>query len=451
MSGFWGRKAIVVGAGMGGLAAASALTGHFEQVLVLERDALPLAPMPRAGTPQARHTHVLLGGGQRALADLLPGLEEDLERAGAVRFRIAADLRFEPPGIGYTPFPSRDFGWSAIGMSRPLIEFAVRKRLERDGRVEVRERCRVRDIVTTPDGAAASAVRYESSDGKCQMLPADLVIDATGRGVLTLDLLRSIGWRAPEKTTIGVDIAYSTAVFAIPDDAPDDWRCVVTLPDAPRSSRLAVLFPNEGNRWIVSVGGAHGDKPPAELDELLDYLRRLRTPTIYNAIKNAKPVGEIARYGITASEWRHFERLEHLPRGVLPVADAICRYNPVYGQGMSVAALEACVLRRLLGTRALQREGLGALAPAFFAEVEALIDTAWEAAAVPDLVLPETTGQRPADFEDRLRFRLALTRLAVKDLETHRLMVEVQHLLKLQSALRDPELLQRVHAVMAET
>src|SRR5215472_13821102 len=144
MSELWGRRAIVVGAGMGGLTAANTLAGHFEQTLVLERHVLPSAPAPRTGTPQARHTHVLLGGGQRALADLLPGLEQDLERAGAVRFRIAADIRFESPGTGYIPLPSRDFGWNAIGMSRPLIEFAVRKRLERDGRVEVRERCRVR-------------------------------------------------------------------------------------------------------------------------------------------------------------------------------------------------------------------------------------------------------------------------------------------------------------------
>jgi hypothetical protein len=210
------------------------------------------------------------------------------------------------------------------------------------------------------------------------------------------------------------------------------------------------LFPTEGNRWIVSVGGAHVDKPPASLDELLAFLRGLRTPTIYNAIKNAKPVGEIARYGLAASEWRHFERLEHLPCGLLPVADAICRYNPVYGQGMSVAALEARILRQLLGTPDVQCKGLAALAPAFSAEAEPLIDTAWQAAAVPDLVLSETTGQRPADFEDRLRFRLALTRLAVKEPVTHRLMVEVQHLLKLQSVFRDPELLRRVRAVMAE-
>lgn len=448
MSGSWGQRAIVVGAGIGGLAAARALAGHFEHVLVLERDALPTAPAPRAGTPQARHTHVLLGGGQRALGHLFPGLEEDLERAGAVRFRVASDVRTEPPG--YDRLPARDFGWDAIGMSRPLIEFTVRKRLERCANVELRERCRVREIVTTPDGAAVRAVGCEAADGTRETLPAELVVDATGRGALTLGLLGSIGWRLPEQTTIGVDLSYSTVVFAIPEDAPADWRCVVTLSDAPRSSRLAVLFPREGNCWSVSVGGAHGDKPPGSLDALLDYVQGLRTPTIYNAIKRARPVSDIARHGLQASEWRHFERLDRLPRGLLPVADAICRYNPVYGQGMSVAAQEACLLNDLLGRPALQRDGLAALAPVFLAQAEALIDTAWEAAAVPDLLLPETTGERPADFKERLMFRRALTRLAADDPEVHRLIIEVQHLMRPRSALRDPALVRRARAVMEE-
>jgi 2-polyprenyl-6-methoxyphenol hydroxylase-like FAD-dependent oxidoreductase len=446
MSGSWGRRAVVVGAGMGGLAAARALAAHFEHVLVLEWDALPTSPAPRAGTPQARHTHMLLGGGQRALGHLFPDLEEDLERAGAVRFRVAADIRFEPPG--HDRFPSRDFGWDAIGMSRPLIEFAVRKRLERHGNVELRERCRVREIVATPDGAAVRAIGCETADGRRETLPAGLVVDATGRGALTLGLLRSIGWPLPEQTTIGVDLAYSTAIFAIPEDAPADWRCVVTLPEAPRSSRLAVLFPREGNCWSVSVGGAHGDKPPGRLDELPAYVQGLWTPTVYNAIRHAKPLTDIARHGLHASEWRHFERLERLPRGLLPVADAICRYNPVHGQGMSVAAQEACLLHDLLGTPALRRDGLATLAPAFFAQAEALIGTAWEAAAVPDLLLPETTGERPADFQERILFRRALTRLAADDPEVHRLTLEVQHLMRPRSALRDPALMRRARAVM---
>ena len=225
---------------------------------------------------------------------------------------------------------------------------------------------------------------------------------------------------------------------------------MVTLPQAPRSSRLAVLFPREGNCWNVSVGGAHGDKPPGRLDDLLAYVQALSTPTIHDAIRRAEPVSEVVRHGMAASEWRHFERLDRLPRGLLPMADAICRFNPIYGQGMSVAAQEACLLHRLLATPALRREGLAALAPAFFAEAEAVIATAWEAAAIPDLALPETTGPRPANLADILKFRQGLTRLAAEDPAVHRLMVEVQHLIKPRSLLRAPELMRRVQAMMME-
>ena len=143
---------------------------------------------------------------------------------------------------------------------------------------------------------------------------------------------------------------------------------------------------------------------------------------------------------------RHFERLDVFPRGLLPIGDAICRFNPVYGQGMSVAALEACLLQRLLEG---DSNPIAGLAPAFFAEVQTLIETPWSV-AILDFVFPDTRGQRPADFETTLKFGIALTRLAAEDPDVHKLTVEVQHLLRTRSVYRDPALVQRVLAKMAE-
>ena len=443
-----GRQAVVVGAGMSGLTAARSLADRFEHVLVLERDILPADTTHRAGTPQARHLHALLGGGQRALGDLFPGFELDLARAGAVPNRVGRDIRVERPG--YDPFPQRDLGWLGYSMSRPLIELTARRRVEQHANITLRERCRAQGFVATPDGATVTAVRCESLNGREETQPADLVVDASGRGSLTMDLLESIGRPLPEETVIGIDIAYSTAVFAIPDEAPPDWKGVMTFPQAPQSSRGALMVPIENGRWILSVGGAHGDTPPGDGDGFLSYVRQLRTPTVYNAIKHAKRLGEIARFGFPASVWRHFERLEAFPRGLLPVGDAICRFNPVYGQGMSVAAQEACLLHRLLETRAAERDPLAGLAPTFFAEAQALLETPWAMAASMDLVYPETRGQRPPDFENRLNFGRALTRLAASDPGVHKLTIEVQHLLKPRSVYRDPELVRRVMEVMAE-
>jgi len=432
---------------MGGLTAAGALADHFEQVIVLERDTLPHDAAHRAGTPQGKHVHALLGGGQRALGDLFPGFEQTLAQAGAVPLRVGLDTRVERPGFG--PFPKHDHGWITYSMSRALIELVVRQHVERRANITVRQRCRAHEILATPDGVAVTAVRCEDVDGLSETLPADLIVDASGRGALTLASLESIGRPLPEETTIGVDVGYATGVFAIPDDSPTDWKGVFTFGQAP-DSRGALMLPLEGDRWILTVGGRHGDRPPGDSDGFLSYARELRTPTVYDAIKHAKRLGEIARFGFPASVRRHFERLEAFPRGLLPFGDAICRFNPIYGQGMSVAAQEACLLHRLLETRAEEDDPLAGLATTFFAEAQALIDGPWAMAAVPDFIHPETRGQRPADFEITLKFGLALTRLASRDPAIHKLTLEVQHLLKPRSVYRDPALVQRVLAVMAE-
>src|SRR3954447_7237484 len=185
-----GKQALVIGAGMGGLTAAGALADHFDQVLVLERDTLPTEAAHRAGTPQARHVHGLLLSGQRALNELFPGFEHDLARAGAVPLRAGLDVRVERPG--YDPFPQRDLGWSGYAASRPTIERAVRQRVESRATITLRQRCRVKEVLAPPDGAAVTGVRYENDSGVSETIEADLVIDASGRGGPTLALLQSI-------------------------------------------------------------------------------------------------------------------------------------------------------------------------------------------------------------------------------------------------------------------
>jgi 2-polyprenyl-6-methoxyphenol hydroxylase-like FAD-dependent oxidoreductase len=443
-----GKQALIVGAGMGGLTAARVLADYFERVLVLERDALPGHAQDRAGTPQGKHVHALLAGGQRALEDLFPGFEHDLVQTGAVPLRVGLDVRAERPG--YDPFPQRDLGWYAYAQSRAQLEFRVRQRVGAYANIVFCPRCHVQELVARGDGTAVTGVRCMKVNGKSETLAADLSIDASGRGTLTLGLLESIGHALPEATTIGVDLAYATAVFAIPEDAPPDWKGVFSFPQAPQSSRGALLLPLEGERWIVTIAGRHGEKPSGDGDRFMTYAQQLRTPTIYNAIKHAKRLGEIARFRFPASEYRHYERLEAFPRGLLPLGDAWCRFNPVYGQGMSVAAQEARALGQLLATRSAACDPLQGLAPAFFAEASALIEAPWAMAAIPDFVYPDTRGERPADLEEALKVGRARNKLAACDPAVHKLMAEVQHLLKPPSVYQDPELMQRVRTVMAE-
>jgi 2-polyprenyl-6-methoxyphenol hydroxylase-like FAD-dependent oxidoreductase len=442
-----GSHAVVVGAGMGGLSAARVLADHFEHVVVLERDTLPLDASHRNGIPQGRHTHALLAGGQQALGDLFPGFEEDLIDAGAVPVETGLHLRLERPGLD--PLQPRDLGLVVCAMSRPLIELTVRQRVNHYDNITIRERCRVQDLVASPDGATVTAVRFENSEGRSETLSTDLVVEASGRGYLTNSVLESLGRAPPEETTIGVDITYATAIFAIPDDPPTDWKAVLTFDAPEKGGAVAVLAPLERNRWIVTLIGHHGEKPPGDRDGFLAYAKRLRTPTIYDAIKKAEQLGDVVRFGFPASFRRHFDRLEVFPRGLLPFGDAICRFNPVYGQGMSVAAQEARLLHELLDRSAAEPDPLAGLAPAFFAEAATLIETPWALAATPDLAHPKTEGQRPEDLDQALEFTEGLFQLASQDAAVHKLLYEVLHLLKPQSVLRDPDLVDRVKATTA--
>ena len=448
MSTFIGKRAIVIGAGMSGLGAARALADHFEQVTVLERDTLPADPLPRSGVPQSWHLHGLLGGGQHAFSELFPGFTADLAQAGGVPVRVGLDFLMEIPG--YDPFPRRDLGWVIHAMSRPLVEQTVRRCVERHANITLRMGCRALEIAGAPGDFQASTVRYETEERRQETLAADLIVDASARGLLTLAFLESLGGPIPEETRIEVDEGIASALFAVSDAFSSDWNGVFMIPAAQETSRGGIMMRVDGNRWMVTLFGRQGEWPPGEGKKFLDYAQSLRTSTIYNTIKNAKPLRDIVRFGFTESLWRHFERLDSFPRGLLPIGDAFCRFNPMYGQGMSVAAMEANLLRRILHARAAEQDPLAGLAQAFFAEAKFLIETPWAMSVVPDFIYPETKGDRPADLESILRFQGAVTRIAAHDPAVHKLMVEVQHLLKPRSVYRAPALVERVEAEMAE-
>ncbi len=445
---FIGKQAVVIGAGMGGLAAAAALANHFEHVTVLERGELPVHPKSRTGTPQDRHLHALLAGGLRAVDALLPGIGEDLRRAGGVQVEAGRDVRYEFPDCDPMPRPDRDY--EIYLMTRPLLEFTVRQRVVQKNNVTFRQNCRVFEILPANDGGAAAGVRYETDGDVQHRLAADLVVDASSSGALTRAFLRAIGRPLPEETVIGVDIGYATATYVFPPGAVPSWQAAVTFPVASESGRAGYLVRTEGNRWILALSGRHDDKPPAEPDAVLDYIRNLRTPTLYNAIRQAKREGEILRFGLQQSVWRHFDRLGPFPRGLLSIGDAICRFNPVYGQGMSVASQEAQLLNDMLRQRADEADPLDGLGEAFFAAIQPLIRAPWDMSAVPDFAYPDTSGERPADFEDAMAFTSGLYRLAFRDPVIRRLIMEVQHLLRPPSILQDPALVQRVKEELAK-
>jgi 2-polyprenyl-6-methoxyphenol hydroxylase-like FAD-dependent oxidoreductase len=443
-----GQRAVVIGAGMGGLAAAGALAKYFERVELLERDRLTASAGSRSGTPQDRHPHGLLAGGLRALDQIFPGFKRDLAAAGAVPVSFMRDVQFERPDVGV--LPKRDFGISVLCATRPLIELVLRRRAEAVANVTLRLASRVIGIVPAAGDAGVRGVQFVNGSGRFETLDADLVVDASGRGAPTLTLLDALCWDRPQMTEIGVDITYATAVVEIPRNAATEWKAVLTLPDPPHLALHSVLVPTEDGRWIIAIADHSATTWIETWDAFLEASRSLITQTVYNALRYAEPPEGIRHYRFPVSTWKHFERLPRLPRGVLPVADAFCRFNPIHGQGMSSAAKQALLLQDVLDRAAADTDPISALQTGFMAEVASVLETPWIMSTSADLTFPQTRGQRPDNFAEAREFEAALFRAAVADPVVHRAMLEVAQLLQPHQRLHEPDIVRRIEAVPAK-
>ncbi len=443
-----GRQAIVIGAGIGGLSAAGALAKYFERVDILERDRLTASAGSRSGTPQDRHPHGLLAGGLCALDRIFPDFKRDLAAAGAVPVTFARDVQFERPDVGV--LPKRDFGISVLCATRPLIELVLRRRAEAIANITLRPASRVIGIVPAAGGAGARGVQFVNGSGYFETLDADLVVDASGRGAPTLTLLDALCWDRPQMTEIGVDISYATASVEIPSNATTEWKAVLTRPDPPYVALHAIILPTEDGRWITTIADHNATEWIETWDAFLEASRSLITPTLYNALRYARPPGGIRHYRFPVSTWKHFERLPRLPRGVLPVADAFCRFNPIHGQGMSSAAKQAHLLEDVLSRAAADPDPIAAVQAGFMAEAASVLETPWIMSTSDDLAFPQTRGERPDNFAEAREFEAALFRAAVADPVVHRAAIEVAQLLQPHQRLREPDIMRRIEAGLAK-
>lgn len=381
-------RAIVIGGSMGGLLAARALADFFEQVTIVERDSLPPMGEQRKGVPQGRHTHALLPRGSQVLEGLFPGLTDDLVRMGVPQ-STPADFRWFDGG-GYHCRFGHD-GGAGLLVSRPLLEGYVRRRLLALPNVTIIEQCDALGLMLSESGERVTGVRIlrRAAGSAEEVLEADIVVDAAGRGSRAAAWLEELGYPRPEEEQVTVRFGYMTRLYRRrPDDL--EGAKVVVIGATPETKRAGVMLAQEGDRWTLSLAGFAGDYPPADEEGFLAFARSLPAPDIYEVIKNAEPLSDFVPYRFPASLRRRYERLARFPEGFLLFGDSICSFNPIYGQGMTVAALEALDLQRTLA------EGREGLARRFFRRAAKTIDTPWQIAVGNDLRFPEVEGERTA-------------------------------------------------------
>ncbi len=381
-----GANAVVIGASMAGLLAARALADHFQTVTIVERDALPPTTGSRKGVPQDRHVHVLLERGRRVMERFLPGLSEDLTSLGACNIEDAGTrVAWFHTGF-HRPGPS---GVPGVGVSRPALETAVRARVLARPNVRVMDMCGVSGLATSADRSRVTGVRLVRGrgGGAEETLAADLVVDAGGRGSRTPAWLEALGYRPPPKEEVEIGVEYSTCYYRRERHHLPGLDGIIFLA-TPSRKRLGVLLPQDGNRWVATMACYLGTHAPADYEQFRAFARALPAPHIADVIEHAERLTDPVTYKFRSNLRRHYDRLHRFPDGYLVIGDALCSFNPVYGQGMTVAALEVDALARCLAA------GRAGLAQRFFRDTRKIVDVAWTTAVGNDLSFPEVRGRR---------------------------------------------------------
>jgi 2-polyprenyl-6-methoxyphenol hydroxylase-like FAD-dependent oxidoreductase len=373
------KHAIVIGGSMAGLLAARVLADRYERVTLVERDAFGTSAEPRRGVPQGRHTHGLLASGRQALEALLPGISMQLMAAGAVPGDIVRDTRWFLEGACHCRFAS---GLDGLLMSRPFLEGIVRQRVRQLPNVEFRDRQEISGLTASAENRRITGVVMGP-----ELLAADLVVDTCGRSSRSPQWLEALGYPKPEEERVEIGLSYTSRCFRRhPGDLNGD--VAVIIPPTPSGKRGGVMLAQEARRWTVTLMSHFGPGAPEDLEGFIEFSRSLPAPYIYELIRNAEPFGDPASFRYPASVRRRYEKLDRFPNGYLVMGDAISSFNPIYGQGMSVAALEALELQSVL---AAEKDDL---ALRFFARAARVIDIPWSIAVGNDLRMPETKGPR---------------------------------------------------------
>lgn len=430
------QQAIVLGASLGGLMTARVLSNHFEKVLIIEKDVVNRLPESRKGQPQTRHLHGLLPAGFNIMKNYFPDLPQALIDSGANLVDFAETMVWNTYGGYRKPF---HMGLTGVTMSRPLLEHLIRERVLALPNVELMDKTAVKNLVTTTDKQRVTGVKVAQNNNE-QTLMADLVVDVTGRNSNSPHWLKEMGYEAPSVSEVKVNVGYATRIYKRDLNSPLSNNWILHTPNAPVENRFGGMFPIEGDRWIITVGGWHGDSAPMDEIGFLAYVRALPMPELYDIISKAEPLSDVMPYKFLSSLRRHYEKLTRFPLGYLVLGDAVSSFNPTYGQGMSSASLQAVELDKVLAEHISDDK----LAKTFFKKAAKVVDTPWELAVGEDFRYPETEGPKPPAIGFINKYVSRVHRATLKDEVVCRAFLKVMSLLAPPTSLFHPRILWRV-------
>lgn len=438
-----GEHAVVLGASMSGLLAARVLADHFRSVTLVERDVLSTDYANRRGVPQGRHPHALLARGAQTLDEFFPGILDELVADGAPVWDDGEYSRLYMSFAGHVMPRSGKAAvddpkaWAMYQPSRPFLECHVRRRVQAIGNVTLVDGHDVAELTSTVDRSRVTGVRMVERDGGAEKeVAADLTVDAMGRGAHTPAFLESLGYGRPDEDHIVVHTTYVSQVLRIPPGALDEMLVLIS-PVVGRPTGM-FLCHNENDTWIFTVFGMCGHEPPREFAGMLDFAESYVPAHVLSGVRAGEPLAPVIQHRLPSSQWRRYDKMRRFPDGLLVTGDAICSFNPVYGQGMSVAAGDALALRASL------RGGLADLPHRYFRAAAKSIGVAWSLGAGTDLAFPEVDGSRTRATRLTNRFADWVLTASETDPAVHAQFTKVTGLVDPPARLFHPSFLYRV-------
>jgi 2-polyprenyl-6-methoxyphenol hydroxylase-like FAD-dependent oxidoreductase len=389
-------RAVVIGGSLAGMCAARVLSDFVDNVTIVERDAYTSAHEFRPGVPQARHVHNLLARGLQELDGFFPGFEQRMRECGAVAVETGWDMATMSPNGWNQRYHT---GLWQLFASRPLIESTVLELCRRLHKVTILERTEMTGL-----RAAGESRRYctgvevlSRDDGQTRTLDADLMVDASGANSKAAEWLRQLELEVPEDEVVDGHNGYSSRWFSQrPDQAwpPDWWWKVMVLRMAtPDHPYVIAFFPIENRRWLLSYVGVNKQYPPSREDQFMSALAKLASPVVDEMVRRMEPISPVYPSRATRNRWRHYERWRKPLGRFIAIADAVCSYNPRFGQGMSAAAVSVRILKDCLAKYGVSNPRLP---ERFFSAQARFQRTPWLFAAADDLRFPETLGNLTA-------------------------------------------------------
>ena len=419
---------------MAGLLAAAALADVVGEVTIIEKDTLPETSKVRKGVPQGAHVHTLLGYGVEAMEKLLPGLMADVYAAGAMKIRRNHDIWFHD-AVG--PTPIRDVGILTPSVTRPLLEHVTRQRVQALPNVHLRDATKMLELEVDRQGRIVGL--HVEAAATPELISADLVVECSGRASNLATWLPAHGYGEVPAQRLKILMGYTSGFFRLPPDLAENSKACLMLA-VPPGSRAAYLTPVDGGLWLATMYGRGRDTAPRDADGFIAWAKGLPHPVIHEILVQAEPVSDFKTYKIPFGVWYRYDQMPGFPGGLLPMGEALASFNPMYGQGMSLAAGQALSLRAAVSI------GLDSdLTARYFDGCNTLNGVGWSVMETRDFAHESTSGERPYDLEDRWRTAMAIRGLAEVDPEVHALSVRVTHLLEPPSVMARPDIIERAN------